>query len=80
MVAGELEALAAAGAEVVVDFTRIEAARHTLAYCAEAGIHAVVGTTGFTEDDLDDLVRRFAGPGSGAPTASWPPTSPSGPC
>ena len=25
------------------------------------------GTTGFTEDDLDDLARRFAGPGSGAP-------------
>jgi len=64
---GDLEELAVARADVVVDFTRIDAARLTLAYCAEAGIHAVVGTTGFTEEDYDDLRRRFAGPGSGAP-------------
>jgi 4-hydroxy-tetrahydrodipicolinate reductase len=67
IVSGGLEALADAGAEVVVDFTRIDAARLTLAYCADAGIHAVVGTSGFTEDDYTDLARRFAGPGSGAP-------------
>jgi 4-hydroxy-tetrahydrodipicolinate reductase len=66
-VSGEVEALAGAGTEVVVDFTRVDAARATLAYCADVGIHAVVGTTGFTEDDYDDLSRRFAGPGSGAP-------------
>ena len=50
-----------------MDFTRLEAARLTLAFCADAGIHAVVGTTGFTPSDLDDLERRFAGPASGAP-------------
>ncbi len=66
-VAGDLELLAGSGTEVAVDFTRIDAARLTLAYCAEVGIHAVVGTTGFTEDDYDDLVRRFTGPSSGAP-------------
>ncbi len=66
-VSGDLEVLAESGTEVVVDFTRIDVARLTLAYCAEAGIHAVVGTTGFTEDDYEDLARRFAGPGSGAP-------------
>jgi 4-hydroxy-tetrahydrodipicolinate reductase len=62
-----LGSLTAARVEVAVDFTRLEAARATLAFCADAGIHAVVGTTGFTEADLEDLGRRFAGPGSGAP-------------
>jgi 4-hydroxy-tetrahydrodipicolinate reductase len=66
-VAGELEVLSEFEAEVVVDFTRIDAARLTLAYCAGAGIHAVVGTTGFTEGDFEDLGRRFAGPEAGAP-------------
>ena len=45
-VEGHLEALTRAGAEVAVDFTRVDAARDTLAWCASAGIHAVVGTTG----------------------------------
>jgi 4-hydroxy-tetrahydrodipicolinate reductase len=62
-VAAELEAMTAAGAEVAVDFTRIEAARVNLPFCAEAGIHAVVGTTGLTESDLDDLGHRFTGVG-----------------
>lgn len=38
--------------EVVVDFTEAEAARGNLAWCAERGVHAVVGTTGLTDDDL----------------------------
>ncbi len=62
-VAGELDAVTAAGVEVVVDFTRIEAARVNLPFCAEAGIHAVVGTTGLTTEDLDELEHRFAGAG-----------------
>jgi 4-hydroxy-tetrahydrodipicolinate reductase len=64
---GELGALSAAGAEAVVDFSRLEAARATLDFCAGAGIHAVVGTTGFTEADLDDLAGRFRGPEHGSP-------------
>ena len=59
-VAAGLDALVDASAEVAVDFTRLEAARETLAFCADAGIHAVVGTSGFTEADLADLARRFA--------------------
>ncbi len=51
---------------MVVDFTRIDVARATLAYCAAEGIHAVVGTTGFTEDDLAELRRRFGGSGEGS--------------
>ena len=73
VVDGGLERLAASGAQVVVDFTRVEAARTTLAWCAAAGLHAVVGTTGFTTQDLDDLRGRFAGPNGGAPNCILAP-------
>ena len=66
-VSGTLDALVTSGVEAVVDFTRVEAARNTLDYCARSGIHAVVGTTGFTDEDLTDLAGRFAGPASSAP-------------
>ena len=66
-VTGDLQALAAGGVEVVVDFTRLETSRAVLAVCAVEGIHAVVGTTGFTEADLDVMAATFApGAGSGA--------------
>ena len=58
-VAESLDALVAAGAQVAVDFTHLEVSRATLAFCAEAGIHSVVGTTGFTESDLDELAATF---------------------
>ena len=66
-VAASLDALVTAGAEVAVDFTDLEASRATLAFCADAGIHTVVGTTGFTQGDLDELRRTFdPSSGSGA--------------
>ena len=48
----ELRAIAEAGAQVAVDFTVIEAARVNLPWLALHGVHAVVGTTGFSDDDL----------------------------
>lgn len=48
-----------AGVAVAVDFTEAAAARTNLRRCAEAGIHAVVGTTGLTGDDLDELRSAF---------------------
>lgn len=42
-----------AGAEVVVDFTTPDVVMDNLHWCIEQGIHAVVGTTGFTEQRLD---------------------------
>jgi len=51
-IAGSVDAVAAAGAEVVVDFTAREAALRNLEWCAARQLHAVVGTTGFGEDDL----------------------------
>ncbi|HEY8526022.1 MAG TPA: 4-hydroxy-tetrahydrodipicolinate reductase [Acidimicrobiales bacterium] len=52
-------ALVDKGVEVVVDFTLLEAARRNLAWAAENGVHAVVGTTGFTEDDYAGLRKAF---------------------
>ncbi|GAB2657954.1 4-hydroxy-tetrahydrodipicolinate reductase [Kribbella swartbergensis] len=51
----ELDQLTAAGAEVVVDFTRPEVVMDNLAWCIEHGIHAVVGTTGFDDERLATL-------------------------
>ena len=59
VVAGSADALAAAGAEVAVDFTVVDSARANLEHLAADGIHAVVGTTGFTEDDLAHLAAIF---------------------
>jgi 4-hydroxy-tetrahydrodipicolinate reductase len=47
------------GAEVVVDFTERTAAVENLTWLADNGIHAVVGTTGFTDDDLELFRSRF---------------------
>jgi 4-hydroxy-tetrahydrodipicolinate reductase len=48
----DLHAFVDAHCEVVVDFTVAEAARVTLPWLGMHGIHAVVGTTGFTDDEL----------------------------
>ena len=53
------DAMAEAGVEVAVDFTVLEAARANLAWCAAHGVHAVVGTTGFDEDDVVALRSAF---------------------
>jgi 4-hydroxy-tetrahydrodipicolinate reductase len=59
-VASKATALVEADAEVAVDFTVLEAARENLHWCAENGVHAVVGTTGFSARDLANLRERFA--------------------
>lgn len=51
----------AAGAEVVVDFTRPDAVMDNLAWCIDNEIHAVVGTTGFTDERLAEIRRRLDG-------------------
>lgn len=61
VVAGELDAFRTADCAVVVDFTVAAAARATLPWLAANGIHAVVGTTGFSADDLDAFAAAFAG-------------------
>lgn len=60
-VAGTADALVPAKAQVAVDFTVVDAARSNLEWCADHGVHAVVGTTGFTDDDIARLHQRFGG-------------------
>ncbi|MGZ6909117.1 MAG: 4-hydroxy-tetrahydrodipicolinate reductase [Acidimicrobiia bacterium] len=59
-IAANAAALLDAGAEVVVDFTVLDAARENLRWCAAHDVHAVVGTTGFSPDDLDEFAELFA--------------------
>ncbi|MDG1368489.1 MAG: 4-hydroxy-tetrahydrodipicolinate reductase [Acidimicrobiales bacterium] len=54
-----LDLLITNGADVVVDFTVLDVARQTLAFAGENGIHAVIGTTGFSDDDFDDVRAEF---------------------
>src|SRR3954471_4257729 len=54
-VAAKASALLEAETQVAVDFTVIDAARDNVAWCAEQGVHAVVGTTGFSEEELADF-------------------------
>jgi len=54
-----VDTFAEQGVDVAVDFTVLDAARDNIAWCADHGVHAVVGTTGFTEDELDQLRVRF---------------------
>ncbi|MFB7941369.1 4-hydroxy-tetrahydrodipicolinate reductase [Streptomyces sp. NPDC004779] len=62
----ELETLAEAGAQVVVELTTPDSVMANLEYCVGHGIHAVVGTTGWTEDRLARLDGWLAAsPGTG---------------
>jgi 4-hydroxy-tetrahydrodipicolinate reductase len=62
-VAGSVDELDAAGIDVAVDFTVLEAARADLAWCAAHGVHAVVGTTGFSDEDLAGFGDAFGDSG-----------------
>ena len=48
-------ALVQAGADVIVDFTTPDAVMRTLRTCIASGVHCVVGTTGFTDERLDQV-------------------------
>ena len=53
------DAFTDAGVDVAIDFTVLDAARENLRWCAANGVHAVVGTTGFSDEDRADLQTRF---------------------
>ena len=46
--------------EVVIDFTHPSVVMDNLKFCIDNGIHAVVGTTGFTDERLDQVRRWVA--------------------
>lgn len=58
-VVGSLDDLIAADPQVVVDFTVAQAARSNLPRLARAGVHAVVGTTGFDDADIETFRGAF---------------------
>ena len=60
-IVGEVNALSDLGAEVVVDFTVAEAVRHNVPHYAQQGVHAVIGTSGLSDDDVAALTDRFDG-------------------
>ena len=55
-----LDTLVDAGAQVVVDFTHPDAALDNVRFAVEHGIHAVVGTSGFTAERVE-TVRGWLG-------------------
>jgi 4-hydroxy-tetrahydrodipicolinate reductase len=59
VVSAHIESLADAGAQVAVDFTERQVCCDNLAALAHAGVHAVVGTTGFTEADFARFRAEF---------------------
>ena len=52
-----LAAIADAGAQVAVDFTRPDVVMDNIRFCIDQGIHCVVGTTGFDEERLATVAR-----------------------
>jgi len=59
------------GADVAVDFTHPDAVMANLRRCIDAGVHAVVGTTGFDEARLGELRALLAdAPGTGVLVAA----------
>lgn len=58
-VAADPRAMADAGVQVAVDFTVAAASRTNLQWCALHGVHAVVGTTGLSDDDLAGFRSAF---------------------
>ena len=58
-IAKDLRALADAKVEVAVDFTVAAASRINLPWLAMHNVHAVVGTTGFTDADIAEFKKMF---------------------
>jgi 4-hydroxy-tetrahydrodipicolinate reductase len=55
----ELGVLTKNRAEVAVEFTTPTSVKDNIRYCLEHGVHVVVGATGLSDDDLED-VRSWA--------------------
>jgi 4-hydroxy-tetrahydrodipicolinate reductase len=50
-----IDELVSSGAEAVVDFTHPDVVMDNLEFCIDHGIHAVVGTTGFDDERIEQL-------------------------
>lgn len=62
----DLQQIVDAGAQVAVEFSVPAVAPGNVAFCIDHGVHAVVGTTGWTDESLETVRRRLEGaPGVG---------------
>jgi 4-hydroxy-tetrahydrodipicolinate reductase len=68
--AGNVDALADAGAQVAIEFSVAAATREHLGWYASNGVHAVVGTTGLDEVDMAEARRLFEGSSANAVVAA----------
>lgn len=59
-VKSDLAAMTAAGTQVMVDFTQPASAFGDAVFALEHGIHAVVGTTGMSASEMEELERLAA--------------------
>ncbi len=50
-----LETLVSSGAEVAVEFSTPDTVKDNAAFCLRSGINTVIGTTGLTSSDLEEL-------------------------
>lgn len=55
-----ISAAAESGAKVLVDFTHPDGVMDNLSFALEHGLHAVVGTTGFTDEKLSTVQQWLA--------------------
>ncbi len=69
------EALAAAPADVLIDYTKPDAVKTNVCAALERGCHAVIGTSGLTDADYQEI--DWLGRSSGAWGRSRPATTPS---
>ena len=74
-----LFSVADAGSQVLVDFTHPDVVMDNIRFAIDQGIHAVVGTTGFTAERLD-TDPRLAGRRTARSACSSRRTSASAPC
>jgi 4-hydroxy-tetrahydrodipicolinate reductase len=55
LVSDELDALLQAEVEVAVDFTHPDVVRENVQWCIDHAVHVVVGTTGLSDVDLEEI-------------------------
>ena len=63
-VSEELDMLMDAEIEVAVDFTHPDVVRDDIGWAVAHAVHMVVGTTGLTQTDLDDVAKQLEAEGS----------------
>jgi len=54
-----VQALVDNNCSVSIDFTHLDVSKPNAKFCADNGIHAVIGTSGYTDSDIAELKEQF---------------------